>query len=86
VECRAAKCSCKNEDAILPHPEKTYDMNVKSLNAFVKRMRKDSEEYSRPIEVPPLQGGIAPADAKGYINKNGKRIDYIDAQGKRVEF
>jgi hypothetical protein len=76
----------QKEDAILPHPEKTYDMNVKSLNAFVKRMRKDSEEYSRPIEVPPLQGGIAPADAKGYINKNGKRIGYIDAQGKRVEF
>jgi hypothetical protein len=76
----------QKEDAILPHPEKTYDMNVKSLNAFVKRMRKDSEEYSRPIEVPPLQGGIAPADAKGYINKSGKRIGYIDAQGKRVEF
>jgi hypothetical protein len=76
----------QKEDAILPHPEKTYDMNVKSLNAFVKRMRKDSEEYSRPIEIPPLQGGIAPADAKGYINKNGKRIGYIDAQGKRVEF
>jgi hypothetical protein len=76
----------EKEDAILPHPEKTYDMNVKSLNAFVKRMRKDSEEYSRPIEVPPLQGGIAPADAKGYINKNGKRIGYIDVQGKRVEF
>jgi hypothetical protein len=56
------------------------------LNAFVKRMRKDSEEYSRPIEIPPLQGGIAPADAKGYISKNGKRIGYIDAQGKRVEF
>jgi len=76
----------EKEDAILPHPDKTYDMNVKSLNAFVKRMRKDSEEYSRPIEVPPLQGGIAPADAKGYINKNGKRIGYIDARGKRVEF
>jgi hypothetical protein len=76
----------EKEDAILPHPDKTYDMNVKSLNAFVKRMRKDSEEYSRPIEVPPLQGGVAPADAKGYINKSGKRIGYIDAQGKRVEF
>lgn len=76
----------QKEDAILPHPEKTYDMNVKALNSFVKRMKKDSSEYPRPAEMPDLQGGIAPPDAQGYINKNGRRIGYIDAQGKRVEF
>ena len=76
----------QKEDAILPHPEKTYDMNVKALNSFVKRMKKDSSEYPRPAEMQGLQGGIAPPDAQGYIKKNGQRIGYIDAQGKRVEF
>jgi hypothetical protein len=76
----------QKEDAILPHPEKTYDMNIKALNSFVKRMKKDSSEYPRPAEMQPLQGGIAPADAKGYINRDGQRIGYVDAQGNRVEF
>ena len=49
-------------------------------------MKKDSSEYPRPAEMQDLQGGIAPPDAQGYINKNGRRIGYVDAQGKRVEF
>ncbi len=77
----------QKEDAILPHPEKTYEMNVQALNSFVKRMKKDSSEYGRPSDMPDLQAGVAPPDAKGYIrNADGQRIGYIDAKGKRVNF
>lgn len=36
------------EDAILPHPEKTYDMNVQALNSFVKRMKKIPRNFPGP--------------------------------------
>jgi hypothetical protein len=75
----------KLESAILPQPEKTQEQNRMALKQFEQRIKKDAGEYPRPNDMAGL-GGVVPPDAKNIIMKNGQRVGYIDAQGKRVDF
>lgn len=77
----------QKEDAILPHPDKTPEMNEKSLQNLAKRIRTDSKEYARPSDIEPL-GGVIPSTAQGQIRSNSthKLIGYVDANGVHRDF
>jgi hypothetical protein len=50
-------------------------------------MNKDAKEYARPVDMSPLQRGVAPPDATHYLkDKDGNRVGYVDAKGKDVLF
>jgi hypothetical protein len=44
----------QKEDAILPHADKTPDMNRLALLNFAKRMHTDAGEYARPSDMDAL--------------------------------
>jgi hypothetical protein len=74
----------QREDAILPHPDKTPQMNEKALLNLAKRVHKDAQEYARPSDVDPLQRGIIPPSASHQLRdkKTNQIVGYTDAQGK----
>lgn len=81
----------QKEDAILPHPDKTPDMNKKALLGLVSRIHTDSGEFARPSDMDALPktiehtqkigGQEVTVHANGQFEYNGETYN-LNPDGK----